>query len=312
VLARPLPSGRPVAPRVFEYLFSATSRSGLAGDRGRARERRPGPLGTRAGIPRLAAGRIRAPSLPSSRWSSPPRRSWSTRASPLDGRVRPAVPGPRVRAGRLTGQVPPELVPMLVPAFPVGSSKRLPRERCCPRTGRVRAPPRAVRLDRLPWLLNPLLGGATLLLAWRLADGLPGTTAPAGRALHRGVAGLLGQCDLVLLAGRAPGGVALLRRSGDRGPALSRGVVGSLALALHNPLPHTLFALPWIAWLAWRQGVSGTSCADSWLHARVIVLVGGWMWYRAHVTHPVRRAEGSWKASWYSAKACSPRRRPIC
>jgi hypothetical protein len=28
------------------------------------------------------------------------------------------------------------------------------------------------------------------------------------------------------------------------------GVVGSLALVLHNPLPHALFALPWIVWLA--------------------------------------------------------------
>jgi len=28
------------------------------------------------------------------------------------------------------------------------------------------------------------------------------------------------------------------------------GIVGSFALVLHNPLPHTLFALPWIVWLA--------------------------------------------------------------
>jgi len=28
------------------------------------------------------------------------------------------------------------------------------------------------------------------------------------------------------------------------------GLVGSFALLLHNPMPHFLFALPWIVWLA--------------------------------------------------------------
>jgi len=34
--------------------------------------------------------------------------------------------------------------------------------------------------------------------------------------------------------------------------AFVAGVIGSLALVLHNPVPHILFALPWLVWLASR------------------------------------------------------------
>src|SRR6185295_14744969 len=33
------------------------------------------------------------------------------------------------------------------------------------------------------------------------------------------------------------------------------GAVGSFALLLHNPVPHALFALPWIVWLALQRDV---------------------------------------------------------
>jgi hypothetical protein len=36
--------------------------------------------------------------------------------------------------------------------------------------------------------------------------------------------------------------------------AATAGAVGSLALVLHNPVPHMLFAAPWLVWLATRQG----------------------------------------------------------
>ena len=35
--------------------------------------------------------------------------------------------------------------------------------------------------------------------------------------------------------------------------ALAAGLIGSLALVLHNPVPHLLFAVPWICWLAVRD-----------------------------------------------------------
>ena len=36
--------------------------------------------------------------------------------------------------------------------------------------------------------------------------------------------------------------------------ALAAGVLGSMSLTLHNPVPHLLFALPWIASMMWRPG----------------------------------------------------------
>ncbi|MGZ6125104.1 MAG: hypothetical protein ACXWLR_09100, partial [Myxococcales bacterium] len=71
------------------------------------------------------------------------------------------------------------------------------------------------------------------------------------------------------------------------------GVVGSLALALHNPFPHTLIALPFIAWIAWRPGrLRGLLRLASGYAPGVLVLVGGWMWYRARVTAPVETRAG--------------------
>jgi hypothetical protein len=43
----------------------------------------------------------------------------------------------------------------------------------------------------------------------------------------------------------------LLIERGSRG-AFAAGLVGSFALLLHNPVPHILFSLPWIAWLAFQ------------------------------------------------------------
>jgi hypothetical protein len=71
------------------------------------------------------------------------------------------------------------------------------------------------------------------------------------------------------------------------------GAVGSLALSLHNPFPHTLFALPFAAWLAWRPGrARNLSRLLSGYAPGAIVLLGGWMWLRARVTHPAETQGG--------------------
>jgi len=49
--------------------------------------------------------------------------------------------------------------------------------------------------------------------------------------------------------------------------AIAAGIVGSLALVLHNPLPHVLFALPWIIWLA----------ADSRRFKNLLALLAGYL-----------------------------------
>ena len=71
------------------------------------------------------------------------------------------------------------------------------------------------------------------------------------------------------------------------------GVVGSLALALHNPFPHTLFALPWLAAIALRPGrVRNLARLALGYAPGMIVLLGGWMLCRARFTHPVETRRG--------------------
>ena len=161
-------------------------------------------------------------------------------------------------AGRLTGWFPPDLMGRLIPPFYMnhffyGS----------PVTGEVASaywPGFALLLAPFtlvgaPWAFNPLLASLALVLIGRIAVRL--TDAPRAR----------GWAMLLALGSPAFTGMALtyfsmtahlllnlvfvsllLERSIAR--LLLAGVVGSYALVLHNPLPHTLFALPWIAWLA--------------------------------------------------------------
>jgi hypothetical protein len=69
------------------------------------------------------------------------------------------------------------------------------------------------------------------------------------------------------------------------------GVVGSIALSLHNPVPHMLFAAPWIVWLATRErGVQKLA----WLAAGYLplcLLLGiGWYWFSSDLVHQGAKA----------------------
>jgi hypothetical protein len=109
-----------------------------------------------------------------------------------------------------------------------------------------------------PWLLNPLLGGLTVPLVAVLARKLSARPSAPGWAI------------VLLLA--SPAFVAnaisyysmgahllctllycwlLIEPTWKR--SLAAGFVGSIALVLHNPVPHTLVAIPWIVWLAARR-----------------------------------------------------------
>jgi hypothetical protein len=111
----------------------------------------------------------------------------------------------------------------------------------------------------VPWLCNPVISALTLLAIHRLALELFDDREAAGFALLLTIASpvifangisyysmpahLLANSVFALLLVRP----TLLR-------AATAGVVGSLALVLHNPVPHMLFAAPWLVWVATRQG----------------------------------------------------------
>ena len=159
--------------------------------------------------------------------------------------------------GRLTGEVPPNLMPWLV-----ADTYRYRWIMLNPETGDlvsiywpgfalVLAP--FTRLG-IPWACNPLLASLALLLMSRLASRLTQSTQAGGWAM--------------LLAAGSPAfsGLALsyfpmtahlllnlvyawlLIERGRRGLVYA-GLVGSFALLLHNPVPHMLYALPWLVWL---------------------------------------------------------------
>jgi len=218
-------------------------------------------------------------------------------------------------AGELRGHFPPDLLPRLVPPqllFPFFATD--------PATGTVASsywPGFALLLVpftwlRAPWLLNPLLGGAALLLLAALARRWTGEAAAAGWAVLLAVAApaftinalsfypltahlLLNLVWMALLVeGSASRDVAAAPRArmlpaqpmltANARRCLAAGAVGSLALVLHNPVPHAVFALPWIAALLRRRGLRPTA----WLalgYLPLSLLLGvGWLSVRRGVS----------------------------
>ncbi|HEX7052598.1 MAG TPA: hypothetical protein VF211_01535 [Burkholderiales bacterium] len=160
-------------------------------------------------------------------------------------------------AGELTAQFPRELVYRLVPTF------YLDRWLIATETGRVVSiywPGFALLLAPFslvgaPWACNPLLASLTLVLLARTATRLTSDERAGGWAM------------LFALASPGFAGMALsyfsmtahlffnllfawllLERTPRR--LLAAGLVGSFALVQSNPVPHLLFALPWIVSIA--------------------------------------------------------------
>jgi hypothetical protein len=165
-------------------------------------------------------------------------------------------------AGQLTGRYPAELVDWIIPHFFQGRFLAFSGG-----TGEVLSvywPAYSLLLTPFtllgaPWLLNPLLCGGTVLVVHRLGLRLFGSQEAAGLAVLLAIASpavtINGLSFYSMPAHLLANGLYLLllleptpRR------ALLAGAIGSLALTLHNPVPHILFALPWLAWLALRPG----------------------------------------------------------
>ncbi len=62
------------------------------------------------------------------------------------------------------------------------------------------------------------------------------------------------------------------------------GIAGSLALTFHNPFPHFLFALPWILWLVWTEGVGRKLLALMLGYLPLTLIFGaGWVLLRTQI-----------------------------
>jgi hypothetical protein len=161
--------------------------------------------------------------------------------------------------GKLAGQLPPALLEWLVPSWMYQFLRVNPESGAVvagywPGFSLMLAPFSAIGV---PWLLNPLIGGATVLVMHRLALELFDDAESAGYVVLLTLASPAVTVNALSyysmpahLLANALFMLLLLRATPLR--ALLAGLVGSLALVLHNPVPHLLFALPWILWLAWR------------------------------------------------------------
>jgi len=163
-------------------------------------------------------------------------------------------------AGRLTGSWPPALVDRLLFRHENGYFLHASRT-----TGEViscYAPGHALLLTPFTacgagWLLAPLLLAGTMVLVAALAERCFGPQAK-GSAILACIASPVFMAYGVsfysmpahLLANML---FAFLMIRGGMLDLVLAGLVGGFALALHNPFPHALFALPWIGWVACQK-----------------------------------------------------------
>ena len=187
-------------------------------------------------------------------------------------------------AGHLTGEFPPDLVYRLIP------TNYINRWLIASESGRVASiywPGFSLMLAPFtllgaPWACNPLLASLSLVLIAKLASRLTADARAGGWAMLFTLAspGFVGMAlsyfsmtahlFLNLLFAWL-----LLERSPRR--LVIGGVVGSLALVQSNPVPHLLFALPWVVWLGREPGGRRSVLLLAAGYAPLTLLLGlGW------------------------------------
>jgi hypothetical protein len=143
----------------------------------------------------------------------------------------------------------------------------------------------------ISWACNPAISALTLLVTQRLALRIFGNDEAAGLAVLLTAAspvffgnGISYYAMSAHLLANAM--YALLLLEPTRRRAFAAGLIGSVALTLHNPVPHMLFAAPWIISIARRPGgvpIVGALFAG---YLPLCLLLGvGWFFFLSHLTH---------------------------
>jgi hypothetical protein len=216
--------------------------------------------------------------------------------------------------GRLTGQFPADLIPWLIPRTFLG-----PFFNASPAGAVISSywPGFALLLTPfsalgIPWLLNPLIGGATVLVMHKLAHELLLGAEQAGAVVLLTLASPAVTINAISfysmpahLLASATFSLLLLRPSTGR--AFAAGLVGSVALVLHNPVPHLLWALPWLLWIAWRPGRLANLAALAAGYLPLCLVAGlGWSWFQrglgaeipiSEIATPAAAVHFAWRVS---------------
>lgn len=206
----------------------------------------------------------------------------------------PAFQSQAFAAGHLAGQFPADMLNLLVPEgfqnyfLTVSKATGEVSSKYWPSFALLLTP---FTLLGIPWACNPVLSGLTVVVLNRLAKRLFNNVEAAGLvtlftlaspvffadgiSYYSMTAHMLANAIFVLL---------LLEPTPRR--LVTAGVVGSIALTLHNPVPHLLFAIPWFAWLAKQEkplAKFGALCAG---YLPLSLLLGiGWFVYLGRLQH---------------------------
>jgi hypothetical protein len=205
-------------------------------------------------------------------------------------------------AGKLHGQLPPDLLRHLVPPFAYGEFFIV-----SPESGKIVQaywPAFALLLAPfsllgVPWLLNPLLAGGSLLLVHFVARRLFDDPAAPGWAMLLAAASPAFTANAItfytmnahlffnLLY------VALLLELTPKRLFLA-GVVGSLALTIQHPVPHMLFSIPWFVYVTARRGGQRNLIILCTGYLPLCLFLGvGWLFVRMSVADPAMAAGSS-------------------
>jgi hypothetical protein len=195
-------------------------------------------------------------------------------------------------AGKLSGHFPAALMDWLVPRgfqnyfLSVSKSTGAVASSYWPSFALLMTPFTALGI---PWACNPVISALTLLAAHRLALQIYADREAAALVVLLTVASpeffINGISYYSMPAHMLANTLfALLLIEPTRSRALLAGIVGSIALTLHNPFPHLLFALPWILWIAGRQdGTRMTFCLGAGYLPLCLLLGIGWLGFMGHV-----------------------------
>jgi len=190
-------------------------------------------------------------------------------------------------SGALFGAIPPDLVDWLV--FPSFQDYFIKVDRQTGAMASVYWPGFAILLTPfkaigLPWLCNPLLGGLALLAIHRLVIVLTASPVAAAAAIAFSLASpafVINAISFYSMTAHLLLNVVFVLLLSRPTPARAfvAGLVGGLSLTLHNPVPHVLFALPWLIWLVLRSDRWRMLPAIGAGYLPGVVVIGfGWSW----------------------------------
>ncbi len=221
---------------------------------------------------------------------------WVYRSHPLSMDEYAAVFQAKIfAAGAMHGQFPPDLLDNLIPRgfqnhfLMVNRNTGAVFSAYWPGFSLLLAP--FVWLG-IPWACNPTLAVASFLLIGRIARDLSDSPLAVGWAMLFALASPAFVANGITYYSMTAHllfnmGFAWLLLAPSPLRMFLAGLVGGFALSLHNPFPHTVFAMPWILWLASRRSQRLRNMASllAGYLPMVLLLVVGWSLWKQDVLH---------------------------